>query len=64
MIYYIIAAYTLATLWFSTHCSDCYFSKTHYIVIEEHNHSLPIIKPMPKPITNTKKYYDTCPVVL
>ena len=64
MIYYIIAAYTLATLWFSTHCRDCYFSKTRYIVIEEHNHSLPIIKPIPTHITSTIQYYDTCPIVL
>ena len=63
MIYYIIAAYTLATLWFSTHCSDCYFSKTHYIVINKHNHTLPIIKPLHNNSV-TKKYYDTYPVTI
>lgn len=58
MIYYIILAYVLVTLWFSTNCSECYFSKTHYTIINERNYSFPIIKPVP--ITN--KYVNTCPV--
>ena len=63
MFYYVIAAYILIQFWNFTNSNGCYFSKTPYIIIE-HNHSFPVVKPMPKPITNTKKYYDTCPVML
>lgn len=62
MIYYIITAYILATLWFSTHCSDCYFSKTHYIVINKHNNTLPIIMPINN--SNINKYSHTCHVTI
>ena len=32
MIYYVIGLYVLATLWYSTHCKDCYFSKPPFVV--------------------------------
>ncbi len=68
MIYYIITAYILATLWFSTHCSDCYFSKKHYIVINKHNNTLPIIHlrtfKMGQNNSNINKYSHTCHVTI
>lgn len=61
MIYYILLAYVLVTLWFSTNCSECYFSKTHHTIINERNHSFPIIKTIHNN-SISKKYFDTYPV--
>lgn len=32
MVYYLIGLYVLLTLWYSTHCKDCYFSKPPFVV--------------------------------
>lgn len=32
MIYYVIGLYVLITLWYSTHCKNCYFSKPPLLV--------------------------------
>lgn len=32
MIYYVIGLYMLVTLWYSTHCSTCYFAKPPLVV--------------------------------
>lgn len=32
MVYYLIGLYVLLTLWYSTHCKDCYFSKSQLVI--------------------------------
>ena len=32
MTYYILGVYVIITLWYSTHCKDCYFSKPPFVI--------------------------------